>query len=126
MSRCRLSGSVDMLAVRGASDSDRLTFFRSAARGLHVPTRLAREPTKHEARKRRASVRPRVGCCEELGGNSPRKVWRWRHVWWVWREFCGEFQVNVASLHSVHMVRHIENLRVDAASAGSRRELVAA
>jgi len=42
------------------------TFFRSAARGLHVPTRLTREATKHEARKRRASERPRVGCCEEL------------------------------------------------------------
>jgi hypothetical protein len=47
--------------------SIRLTFFRSAARGLHVPGELTREPTKHEARKRRASVRPRVGCCEELG-----------------------------------------------------------
>src|ERR1041385_1136169 len=45
----------------------RLTFFRSAARGLHVPASLTLEPTKHEARKRRASERPRVGCCEELG-----------------------------------------------------------
>ena len=44
------------------------TFVRSAARGLHVPARLTPEPTKHEARKRRASERPRVGCCEELGG----------------------------------------------------------
>ena len=43
------------------------TFFRSAARGLQVPATLTPEPAKHEARKRRASVRPRVGCCEELG-----------------------------------------------------------
>src|SRR5438105_4142309 len=47
-------------------DSDGLTFFRSAARGLHVPATLTPEPTKHEARKRRANERPRVGCCEEL------------------------------------------------------------
>lgn len=47
-----------------------LTFFRSAARGLHVPTKLTREPTEHEARKRRANERPRVGCCEELGGED--------------------------------------------------------
>ena len=45
----------------------RLTFFRSVARGLHVPATLPREPTKHEARKRRANERPRVACCEELG-----------------------------------------------------------
>jgi len=31
------------------------TFFRSAARGLHVPATLTREPAKHEARKRRAT-----------------------------------------------------------------------
>ena len=43
-----------------------LTFFRSAAHGLHVPTDVTRDATKHEARKRRASERPRVGCCEEL------------------------------------------------------------
>src|SRR5437763_3874198 len=41
------------------------TFFRSAARGLHMPARLTPEPAKHEARKRRASERPRVGCCSE-------------------------------------------------------------
>ena len=29
------------------------TFFRSAARGLHVPTKLTREGAEHEARKRR-------------------------------------------------------------------------
>ena len=46
---------------------DGLTFFRSAARGLHVPATLTPEPAKHEARKRRATERPRVGCCEELG-----------------------------------------------------------
>ena len=46
----------------------RLTFFRSAARGLHVAGELTREPTKREARKRRPGERPRVGCCEELAG----------------------------------------------------------
>ena len=49
-------------------DRDGLTFFRSAARGLHVPAKLTPEPAEHEARKRRANARPRVGCCEELGG----------------------------------------------------------
>src|SRR5262245_6512358 len=47
-----------------------LTFFRSAARGLHVAAELTREPTRREARKRRASERPRVGCCEELAGGQ--------------------------------------------------------
>src|SRR5436305_1367328 len=47
---------------------DGITFFRSADRGLHVPARLTPEPAKHEARERRTSERPRVGCCEELGG----------------------------------------------------------
>jgi hypothetical protein len=42
------------------------TFFRSADRGLHVPAKLTREPTKGEGLQPRASVRPRVGCCEEL------------------------------------------------------------
>ena len=32
-----------------------------------MPANLTPEPTKHEARKRRANVRPLVGCCEELG-----------------------------------------------------------
>jgi hypothetical protein len=50
------------------------TFFRSAARGLHVPAALTREPAKHEARKRRASERPRVGCCGEFGGPFPADV----------------------------------------------------
>jgi hypothetical protein len=45
----------------------RLTFFRSGARGIHAPATLPGEPTKHEARKRRANERPRVACCEELG-----------------------------------------------------------
>lgn len=44
-----------------------LTSFRSAARGLHVPTDLTPEAAQHEARKGRASERPRGGCCEELG-----------------------------------------------------------
>src|SRR5947199_5225450 len=48
----------------------RPTFFHSADRGLHVPTRLTRRPTKHEGLQPRAGVRPRVGCCEELGGGS--------------------------------------------------------
>jgi hypothetical protein len=43
------------------------TLFRSAAACLHVPANLTREPAKHEARKRRASERHAVGCCEELG-----------------------------------------------------------
>lgn len=47
------------------------TFFRSAARDLHVPAKLTPQPTKPEARKRRTSERPRVGCCEELDGQSP-------------------------------------------------------
>src|ERR671919_67149 len=50
----------------------RLTFFRSAARGLHVPATLTPEIAKRKARKRRASERPRVGCCEELGGSCYR------------------------------------------------------
>jgi hypothetical protein len=45
---------------------DGLMFFRSAASGLHVPAALLRKLTTHEARKRRANVRPLVGCCEEL------------------------------------------------------------
>ncbi len=45
------------------------TFFRSGARGLHVPAGLAPEATKHEARKRRTNERPRVACCEELAGS---------------------------------------------------------
>src|SRR5438477_6319988 len=51
------------------------TLFRS------VPTKLTPEAAKHEARKRRASERPRVGCCEELGcamrfceGSAPQTV----------------------------------------------------
>src|SRR5437667_6766062 len=32
-----------------------LTFFRSGARGLHVPARLTPESAKYEARKRRAN-----------------------------------------------------------------------
>jgi hypothetical protein len=52
---------------RPERDSGGPTFFRSAARGLHVPAKLTPKHTKHEARKRRASERPRVGCCEELG-----------------------------------------------------------
>ena len=48
----------------------RLTVFRSGARGLHVPDELTHEPVDHEARKRRASERPRVACCEELARGS--------------------------------------------------------
>src|ERR1051326_3636094 len=63
------------------SEASRPTFFRSAARGLHVPAKLTPEPAKREARKRRASERPRVGCCEELAGTSSlgRSV-RLRHL----------------------------------------------
>jgi hypothetical protein len=66
-----------MIAPSGLSTDvceDRLTFFRSAARGLHVPAMLTAEPTKHEARKRRANERPRVGCCEELDGDATLAV----------------------------------------------------
>ena len=48
------------------------TFFRSGARGRHVPARLTTDATKHEARKRRANERPRVACCEELAGRPLR------------------------------------------------------
>ena len=44
----------------------RLTFFHSAATCLQVPAELTLELTKHEARKRRASERHVVGCCEVL------------------------------------------------------------
>src|SRR5689334_10173615 len=57
-----------LIRVSERSEASRPTFFRSAARGPHVPARLTPEPAKHEARKRRASERPRVGCCEEFGG----------------------------------------------------------
>ena len=49
-----------------------LTFFRSGARGLRVPASLPPELAKHEARERRANERPRVACCEELGGLTLR------------------------------------------------------
>ncbi len=52
--------------------SDRLTFFRSAAACLHVPTRLTRDSAKYEPRKRRANERHAVGCCEELGARAFR------------------------------------------------------
>src|SRR5436305_5369867 len=52
----------------------RPTFFHSADRGLHVPTRLTRRPTKHEGLQPRASVRPRVGCCEELASRHSRNA----------------------------------------------------
>ena len=62
----------ETLQVLLRRNPDGPTFFHSAATCLHVPTRLTRESTKHEARKRRASVRPRVGCCEELAGVNSR------------------------------------------------------
>src|ERR1041385_5444828 len=52
--------------IHGSLRVVRPTFFRSAARGLHVPTKLTPEPTKREARKRRANERHVVGCREEL------------------------------------------------------------
>src|SRR5260221_648363 len=36
-----------------------------------MPATLTPEPTKREARKRRANERHVVGCCEELGGAPP-------------------------------------------------------
>ena len=56
------------------------TFFRSAARDLHMPAALTPELAKHEARKRRADERPRVGCCEELGGANITGYGRWGHA----------------------------------------------
>src|SRR5437016_6700131 len=53
------------------SERSRPTFFRSAARGLHVPAKLPPDLTKREARKRRTNERPRVGCREELGRYRP-------------------------------------------------------
>src|SRR5437763_16780016 len=53
-----------------------LTFFRSAARGLHMPATLTPESAKHEGLQPRASERPRVGCCEELAGPSHLPPWR--------------------------------------------------
>src|ERR1041385_1995313 len=54
------------------SKASRPTLFRSAARGPHAPAELTRVPTQREARKRRTSERPRVGCCEELAGGAIR------------------------------------------------------
>jgi hypothetical protein len=54
--------------------SVRRTFFRSAARGLHVPAELTREATEREPRKRRANERHVVGCCEELAGSCHVRV----------------------------------------------------
>src|SRR5882724_5426363 len=41
--------------------------FAQPAACLHFPATLTPEPTKHEARKRRANERHTVGCSEELG-----------------------------------------------------------
>src|SRR5438552_2922379 len=38
------------------------------------PNRATRSVARSEARKRRANKRPRVGCCEELGGSATRPV----------------------------------------------------
>jgi hypothetical protein len=59
---------------REEREPDCPTVLSSAARGLHVPTRLTPEPAKREARKRRANERPRVGCCEELAGAVVRSL----------------------------------------------------
>ena len=48
----------------------RPSFFRSAARGLTARGSRRVSVAQNEARKRRASERPRVGCCEELAGPS--------------------------------------------------------
>jgi len=60
-----LAGKIDLIAGNSGSSVRAnglacLTFFRSAARGLHVPAELTPESTKREARKRRASERPRL------------------------------------------------------------------
>src|SRR5438270_381529 len=59
-----------LICVSEHSEASRPTFFHSAATCLHVPARLARDPTKHEGRKPRASERHVVGCCEELAGGA--------------------------------------------------------
>ena len=41
--------------------------FAQPLAAFRVPTGLTPKSAKHEARKRRANERPRVGCCEELG-----------------------------------------------------------
>src|SRR5213595_1125995 len=48
-------------------------FWRSAARYLYAPTPLTHPTAKHEARKRRADERHRVGCYAELGRTANRK-----------------------------------------------------
>src|SRR5438105_9905979 len=60
--------TTDLASIATVHRHGRLTFFRSGAACLHVPTRLIPEPAKHEAARRRASERHAVGCCEELGG----------------------------------------------------------
>src|SRR5437762_12961454 len=57
------------LGMIAAAACVHLTFFRSAARGLRLPGKLTPQPTKHEGLQPRANERPRVGCCEELGGS---------------------------------------------------------
>src|SRR5207237_7010804 len=68
--RLPLSTPIWCPETRCSRHSDGLTFFHSAATCLHVPTRLTRKSTKHEARKRRVSERHVVGCCEVLAGRS--------------------------------------------------------
>src|SRR5438094_8496342 len=48
--------------------------FAQPAACRQVPAKLTPEPTKHEARKRRANERHAVGCSEELGRFSPPRV----------------------------------------------------
>src|SRR5947209_18986041 len=90
--RCR-SSSTPAATLIDCMDRVRLTFFRSAARGLHVPAKLTHVSTKREARKRRASKRPRVGCCEELGG--PHLL--------VWFDSDGKFRAACARLKQWHV-----------------------
>ncbi len=69
---CLRDGIGGMVAnsLAEVSRSARLTFFRSAAACLHLPTRLTPESAKHEGRKPRTSERHAVGCSEELGGDD--------------------------------------------------------
>jgi hypothetical protein len=68
--RLAIHEAISCRADHGATTNEmrRLTFFRSAPRGLHVPVRLTPEPVKHEGLHPRANERPRVARSEELAG----------------------------------------------------------
>jgi|ERR1041385_4756227 hypothetical protein len=93
---CFRNRTVPVTWYRPITELRGLTFFRSAARGLHVPTELTREPTKREARKRRANERPRVGCCEELGAGAAQTIPIVAWTCWVVPRFVNFPHFNIA------------------------------